>query len=173
MATANTFVQIGSTVTFGGGGAATISFSSIPATYTDLKLVMSLRNDGTAGGIENVVNLSLNGSTANLTHIVLYGDGTTAGSYSGSGYGGWTAESPATASTFANNKIYFPNYASANYKSYSFDGVVENNAAAGKVSLMGGLWSNTAAITSISIASRSTFLWVQYSTASLYGILKY
>ena len=156
--------------TVGSAGAASITFSNIPQTFTDLRLVMSLRNDGTGGGIENTITLSLNGSTSNFTNKILYGDGTSAGSYSNSSYGGWTAESPATANTFANNEIYIPNYTSANYKSYSFDGVVENNATAGKTSLMAGLWSNTAAITSISITSRSTFNWVQYSTFSLYGI---
>ena len=149
---------------------ATITFSNIPQNFTDLKMVMSLRNNGTGGGIENTITLSLNGSTSNFTNQILYGDGTSAGSYSNSSYGGWTAESPATANTFANNEIYFPNYTSANYKSYSFDGVVENNAAAGKLSLMAGLWSNTAAITSISITPRSTFNWVQFCTVSLYGV---
>ena len=41
---ANTFKKI-QTVTVGSGGAASIDFTSIPQTYTDLKIVLSARTN--------------------------------------------------------------------------------------------------------------------------------
>ena len=172
MATANTFTQIGSTVTVGSGGAATITFSSIPATYTDLKLVMSARSSDSANRFISI-NLSINGVTTNRTVKYLYGDGTSANSVSSSGaYAGQTNAGVTTASCFSNNEWYFPNYAGSNYKSFSSDQVGESNETRGDDYLLALLWSSTDAITSLEFSSASGN-WVQYSTASLYGILKY
>jgi hypothetical protein len=66
-------------------------------------------------------------------------------------------------------EIYFPNYASATNKSFSIDSVTENNATLANQFLTAGLWSNTAAITSITLLAASGNL-AYYSTASLYGI---
>ena len=51
----------------------------------------------------------------------------------------------------------------------SADGVMENNATEAYQNLVAGLWSNTSAITSLTLA-KSTGNFVQYSSASLYGI---
>ena len=172
MATANTFVQIGSTVTVGSGGAATITFSSIPATYTDLKLVMSARSSDSANRFQSI-NLSINGVTTNRTVRYLYGDGTNTNSVSSSGaYAGQTNAGVTTASCFSNNEWYFPNYAGSNYKSFSSDQVGESNETRGDDYLLALLWSSADAITSLAFSSASGN-WVEYSTASLYGILKY
>ena len=167
MATANTFVQIGSTVTVGSGGAANIDFTSIPATYTDLVVKISTRcsTTTTAGTV------SFNGSGSNFTGIRLYGDGASATSGSSTS-AILTNDSSYTASTFANSEIYIPNYASANYKSVSIDGVSETNATTAYAMLNAILWSNTAAINQVTITPAGGN-FVQYSTASLYGILKY
>jgi hypothetical protein len=74
-----------------------------------------------------------------------------------------------TASTFANNEVTIPNYTSSNFKSYSVDSVTENNATQAYAIFVAGLWSNTAAITSITLGLSSAN-FVQYSTAYLYGI---
>ena len=52
-----TYIQIGSTVTVGAGGAANITFSSIPSTYTDLKLVWSARSARTAVNTDDMIIL--------------------------------------------------------------------------------------------------------------------
>ena len=169
---ANTYVQIGSTVTVGSGGAANIEFTSIPATYTDLVLKVSTRSD--LANAFSASSLSFNGNTANYSWRELFGVGNSQGSNSGTdtskGSGQVTGAS-ATSSTFANTEIYIPNYASANNKSFSVDGVTENNATSAAAVLYAYLWSNTAAITSITLTA-NTGNFVQYSTASLYGILK-
>jgi len=173
MPTDNTFVQIGSTVTVGSGGAATIDFASIPATYTDLLLKVSTRIGDSNTWSDFLV--SFNGITTNYSDRFLYGSGTSAasGTDSGAGLQTRTSTTANTASTFGNTEIYIPNYAGSNYKSASYDQVSENNATGAIVILTAGLWSNTAAITSITLTPISSNNFVQYSTASLYGILKY
>ena len=164
---ANTFELI-SSVTVGAGGAASIDFTSIPATYTDLVLELSGRS--TASGTYNGVALTLNGSTSGFSGKELYGTGSAAGAGNpGTANNiGYVDGSSATASTFANCSWYIPNYAGSNYKSMSGDGVVENNATSALAWLTATLWSNSAAITSISIATTTAF--AQYSTAYLYGV---
>ena len=181
MATANTFVQIGATVTVGSGGTATITFSSIPATYTDLKLVMSTRNLATSGG-RDYTSIRFNGdSGANYSRKWVYNVDGTAGSGTGTGESALAVivqnDSQSTANVFNNSEVYIPNYASANYKSASIDSVSENNSSATyAVELSASLWSSTSAITSMVLypaAGGGAGTFVEYSTASLYGMLKY
>jgi len=157
--------------TVGSAGAASITFSNIPQTFTDLKIVVSGRSIRSA--VNDVLYMTVNGSATTYSSKILEGNGTAASSSSG----GSTAFSdilgiPAassTASVFSNAEIYIPNYTSANYKSISADSVGENNATAAYADLYAGLWSNTAAITSITLYNIiSNF--TEYSTFSLYGI---
>ena len=78
--------------------------------------------------------------------------------------------SPSTANTFTNNQIYIPNYAGSTNKSVSIESVVENNSSDNMMNILAGLWSNTAAITTITFLPDAN--WVAGSTISLYGILK-
>ena len=169
---ANTFIQIGSTVTVGSGGAANMEFTSIPATYTDLIVVASMRSDQAV--VSPNVKLQFNGSTTGYSERLVYGNGSAAASANRASteiiymYGNGSS---ATASTFGSLNVYIPNYGSANNKSVSIDTVNENNATAATAGLDAGLWSNSAAITSIRLTP-DTGSFVQYSTASLYGISK-
>jgi len=152
------------------GGAANIEFTAIPSTYTDLKIVASLRTALTGQVVQSLL-IQFNGSTTGYSYRLLQGSGSTAASYNNTTrYFGDAPAADATANTFGNLEIYIPNYAGANNKSYSADSVTENNATTALANLDAGLWSNTAAITSISLSAANNF--VQYSTASLYGILK-
>ena len=176
MATANTFVQIGSTVTVS-TSVSSIEFTSIPATYTDLIIKYSARTDRSSYNSD--IYLQFNGiTTATYSFKRIYGDGTSAVSDgltndAKGGFAGNATGSTATASTFGNSEIYIPNYAGSNAKSWSVDSVGENNATAALSTLQAGYWSGTAAITSIKIQDYNAANFVQYSTASLYGILKY
>jgi len=157
-----------SSVTVGSGGAASMGFTSIPATYTDLVVKVSAR-DNRALEIDGVL-ISFNGSTSNFTNIYLLGDGSSASSGSLARLAANAPGATATASTFSNGEIYIPNYASANYKSLSSDSVTENNATGVSTGLFANLWSDTAAITSITLTPNNGTLFDQYSTAYLYGI---
>ena len=163
---ANTFELIASS-TVGAGGASAITFSSIPSTYTDLCLKMSLRlvADGDYG------TMTINGSGSNFSSRRIYGDGSAATSATRSDnylIGVYNA-SGSTGNTFANLEIYFPNYAGSNNKSFSIDAVTENNATSAVATLSANLWSNTPAINALSFLPY-TSNFAQFSTAYLYGV---
>jgi hypothetical protein len=156
--------------TVGSGGAPSVTFSSIPATYTDLVIKFSARDDISAQVNDNVT-VSFNGSSANGTVKELYGTGSAAGSGSLSNVkSNYIVGAGGTANTFSNNEIYIPNYTSSNYKSISSDGVAESNVTGAFMAMEAGLWSQTAAITSITLSSGNSANFTQYSTFYLYGI---
>lgn len=162
---ANTFELIASS-TVGSGGAASIDFTSIPSTYTDLCLVASLR--GSVGN--DYGKVIINGSSTGYSRRTLQGNGTGATSATfTSEFFNTMVKSTDTANTFSNVQFYFPNYAGSTNKSVSTDAVTENNATAAIALMQAVLWSNTAAITSLSLTQDGGNL-VQYSTAYLYGV---
>lgn len=163
-----TYIQIGSTVT-ASGSSAVIDFTSIPATYTDLKLVVSARGTTTAGAGGNYYAIALNGSATSKTQRYLQGDGSGAGSGSSSSFTTYMSPSDYTASSFSNAEVYIPNYAGSNNKSMSVDVVTETNATAALMAFYAQLWSNGAAITQITLTANAGN-FAANSTATLYGI---
>jgi hypothetical protein len=170
----NTYTKIAS-VAVGGAGAANIEFTAIPGTYTDLLVKLSVRTNRVTA--EESVNIEFNGTGGTAySSKRLYGTGTAAASDSGSAeaftkFYSVTGGS-ATASVFGSAEIYVPNYAGSTAKSVSVDAVTENNASTATAGLTAGLTTNTAAITSIKFTPGSSGTIQQYSTATLYGILK-
>jgi len=169
---ANTYEAI-ATVTVGGGGAATMAFSSIPATYTDLAVLCSLRL--ARSNTYSQARAYFNSNTSNYSWRALLHDGFSspaASSTNGTDVAYWYPPAAnATASTFGNDLIYIPNYAGSNKKSYSIDSVPENNSTTAYIAgLWAALWDNTAAITSITLDSPISDTFLEYSTATLYGI---
>ena len=164
---ANTFIKI-STVTVGTPGS-TIDFTSIPQTYTDLKLVMSLRSTRATYADDDFF-ININGLTTNQLSDYLQGNGSSGGSFSNTRWGALIpADGAATASVFGNAELYIPNYTSANYKASSIDAVHETNATTAYQRLHANLWSASAAITQITIVCADGN-FKQYSSATLYGI---
>jgi hypothetical protein len=156
-------------VTVGAAGASSITFNNIPQTgYTDLKIVASMRTSEALGA--NSIWINFNGSATGFSAKVLEGSGSAASSYSQAKFVGTYEGTSYTANTFSNTEIYIPNYTSGNYKSYSADSVTENNGSAAYSELTAGLWSNNAAITSVTLYSGSGGTMVQYCTFSLYGL---
>lgn len=149
------------------GTQASVTFSAIPSTYTDLLLVASARSSNNGNVFGQLIIAPNNGS---FSFTEVYGSGSAATpwrSTNGSGYG--AAGSTATANTFGNHEIYIPNYAGSTYKPLGNTGVGETNATAAFMSINAGLYSSTTAISSLvitidagSIASGSRF--------DLYGI---
>jgi hypothetical protein len=154
--------------------AANITFSSIPATYTDLLVVLSGRSDYAANFVGLFVRL--NGDNAsNYKYRYVQGSGSAAASSNFSADSGFLAgyidAASHTASVFGNGSIFIPNYTASAAKSISADLVEENNATEGYQAISAGLWSGTAAVTSVTILPASGN-FVQYSSATLYGISK-
>jgi hypothetical protein len=167
---ANTFELISSyTAT---GSVSSISFTSIPATFTDLNLVLSLRYSGSD---TSSVNVAFNNTTANYSGKAIRGDGSSAISFniSSNNIGGLSTGSSGasqTANTFASSSLYIPNYASSNNKSVSVDFAQEANVAGAFMGMYAVLWTDSTPISSIYITPDATTNWVQYSTAYLYGV---
>jgi hypothetical protein len=166
-----TYIQIGSTVTVGAGGASSIEFTGIPATYTDLLVKLSVRSARTGYPADDIIAQFNNVTTGYSGRTIRVSPTSVVSSSTETIITGFASDGDQTASTFGSAELYIPNYAGSTNKSASFDSVTENNATAAPMEIVAGLWSNTAAITSIKFTlSVSTF--VQYSTASLYGISK-
>jgi len=170
---ANTHILI-STVTVGSGGAASIEFTSIPATYTDLKVVTSFRATGTRTEDALVIRFNSDSTEANYTHRYLRGNGSATSSGVPTGYAGaYLGEvngGTSTTSTFTSGEIYIPNYTSANQKSFSSDLAQEANQALAYTHLVAGRWTGTASITNILFIDHNANNFAEYSSASLYGI---
>ena len=158
-----------------GSDTASVTFSSIPATYTDLWLVASLSLSSNDFGRD--VRVYFNNSTANGSSRVLR-------AFSGSSVGSYTTSAVqltdnavgqlAGSSTFTSAEMYIPNYASTTVnKSTSSTSVSERNATDGRIDIVASLWSSTAAITSLTIDS--PILPANLKSGSsffLYGITK-
>jgi hypothetical protein len=153
------------TVTVGSGGSATIEFSSIPQTYTDLKIVVSARS--TNADATDHLFVKPNNSAVNMTQRWIRGTGSAVSSSTIVRFA--IPGATATASVFGNTELYFPNYNSANFKSFSGETVQENNTTEAFQYLCAFLWSDTTAITSL-VLSLSNGNFAQYSTATLYGV---
>lgn len=158
-------MQLISSATVGVGGAATIDFTAIPGNYTDLLLVLSARATSTTA----TITVAFNGSSASFTNIYLQGTGSGVSTTTGTTLVGNSSVSTDTAATFGNLAIYVPNYAVSANKKFAVDVVTENNSTTAYQQLFAGLWSNTAAITQVTLSLAN---FAQYSSASLYGILK-
>lgn len=155
---------------------ASIEFTSIPSTFADLCIKLSVRTN--YADIDSYFNMNFNSDTgANYAQRSVYQNNA-----GGASSNSWTAQNnlyvnstngaSSTANTFANVEIYIPNAFGSTYKSVSEDAANEHNSATPTTRfnpLSAGLWSSTAAITSIKFAPANGS-WVQYSTASLYGI---
>jgi hypothetical protein len=171
------FLQPIYTQTVGAGGAASITFNNIPQTFTDLKVVASMRDTG--ANIDYVSNLNFNNDAISGLYSFnrIYGNGASATSDRFSNvnfiFGAHANGAGSTSNTFTNCEIYIPNYRAANFKSTNIDYVIEQNSANTSVYqvLIAGLWRNTNAITSLSLTTGGT-AYVTNSTVTLYGIIK-
>jgi hypothetical protein len=149
---------------------ASISFSSIPSTYTDLKLVLSTR--GSAASVQTVTVILLNSLTSGYVDKFLYGSGSVVGTGSYGASSGFVGDAPAanaTASTFGSAEVYIFNYASGNMKTMSVDSVAETNATQAFMELTSLYNTTSSAVNSISVLPASGN-YVQHTTAYLYGI---
>jgi hypothetical protein len=154
----------------GSGGSAAIEFNSIPATFTDLVLQLSLRNTSSTDAEGITIRFNGDNTSGNYSGRRLFGNGSNRFSDTTSNGFPFGGGGNNTASTFGNSSIYIPNYRSGVAKSISADGVAENNATVAFAGIAAGLWSGTAVITSIRLTQELGTSWAQFSSATLYGI---
>jgi len=164
MAAGNTYVAIASQ-TFS-GSQTSLTFSSIPATYTDLVLVCT----GTASAAP-YVQLNADGA-ANYSKTVMYATG----SSTGSSRMARTAGAPndrrieigaGVSADTSLNIFHFMNYSNTTtYKSV----VCRANSITSQLNLGIGLWYSTAAISSIVVGNTNSANFTSATTITLYGI---
>ena len=166
----NTMTLI-SSATASSGSVASLDFTSIPSTYTDLILKGSVRCAGTSNGNAYAVWMSINGVTTNRTWKVLaaYNNSSITTASGTDAFVAETGGTGGTVSTFNNFEIYIPQYTSSNNKTFGSNSVTEVQGTNNEIDLVGGNWNTSAAITSLSVYVSGQNL-AQYSTVSLYGI---
>jgi hypothetical protein len=151
--------------------AASVTFSSIPATYTDLVLRVSARTS--TAGISDVSPFVTNVGGTAYSYIYLMGNGSTATSAlsaTRADFAGYSVGDTATASTFSNVEIYIPSYTAAQNKPVSVFAVNETNAATAGMRVYAELLSSTTAISSITLTGQSSSNYLTGSSFYLYGI---
>jgi hypothetical protein len=157
---------------------ASIIFSSIPQTFTDLVIFYSLRTTG--GSIDPQAFFFNSDSGPNYAMRMIHGDGNNTGSAQNSSYLSqynnwaifWMQPASTTANTFNNTHIIIPNYSATNRnKSVSVQSVIENNASTGYQQVGSGIWKSNSAINAITLTAYNSE-FVQFTSASLYGITK-
>ena len=169
---ANTYYLLQST-TVGATTTPTIEFTAIPSTYTDLKLVLSARSNYAT--VVDAVNVTFNNSTSGYAgnFIQVSSDNSVVGATVGaSAIQAFMIDvADCTANVFGTGEMYISGYALSTYKGISAEGGMENQANAPAYKrCLSGFWSNTAAITSIQLSLALGTSFVQYTTASLYGV---
>lgn len=162
---ATTYEKIASTTL--GSAASTITLSSIPATYTDLRIVLA--NAFTSYALDTV-KIQFNGDTAtNYSATQLMSDGASVSSSRQSsvssgilGRAGYQSTRPAmiTADIFS--------YAGSTYKTYLSNSAADQNGS-GEVLTQVGLWRSTSAITSVTLMNVT---FQAGAIVTIYGILK-
>ena len=167
---ANTYTLISSNVLT--SSAATVTFSAIPSTYTDLVLRWSAR--GTAAVSAVAIYAKLNTSTGVYSYtLVGVDDGTVLsdrGSNQTNNDSGRFSGGSTTANTFGSGELYLPNYAGTTQKPMSSFAVSENNSSTVYRIRANAMLANvTSAVSSIEL-STSTGNFDSGSSFYLYGI---
>ena len=160
------------TISVGSGGASSISFTSIPSTFTHLQIRGIARSGRASTQDEYKINYNSDtGNNYSRHSVVGYGSGVEATGFVSQSHwrAGWFAGNNLTANGFGAAVFDILDYTNTNkYKTgrgfTSYDG--NGNGNSGFVS---GVWLSTSAITQIDITPAfSSFL--QYSSFALYGI---
>jgi hypothetical protein len=145
--------------------ALAITFSSIPATYTDLRLVLT----NTASGSSTQFIL-FNSSSTGYSNTYLLGDGTSATSGRSTAYPRLDLNSQ----DIGNSVVQFHtvdifSYAGSTFKTCLITSSHDQNGS-GQVNAEVGLWQDTAAINRIDIDLAGSATYSIGTTATLYGI---
>lgn len=173
----DTSTEVAIATTTLGSAASTITFSSIPGTYTDLRLVANIATVNQGDSYKIRFNSD---SGTNYSHTEIIGNGSTADSYRTSNANGiWVnyagIGTPAGAFPLTTQFISFDlfSYAGSTNKTglLTISNDYQNTGAGnGTVTREVGLWRNTSAVTSITLVANSSNFY-QGCTATLYGIL--
>ena len=152
-----------------GSATASVTFSSISGSYTDLVLVANVADNGGTNVYLQVGNGSID-TASNYSTTVLTGNGTTAYSYRESSqtqilyaFEGTPPASP----SFGTYIINLNNYSNATtFKT----ALIRANSASSGTDAIVGLWRSTSAINTIKLSCQGATVYSTGSTFTLYGI---
>lgn len=160
------------------GGETSLSFTSIPQTYVALQIRGINKAAGTSGGLI-AADITVNGDTGNnYTLHRIYGTGSAvaAGGYATSSGSrmmvfGYTSNA-SYANMFGAAIIDINDYASTTrYKTLRAFSAADSNSSIGEIHLESSLWTNTNAITSLTLTQQSGYGgFAAGTTFALYGI---
>ena len=153
--------------------AASVTFSAIPNTFTDLVIRISTRGNGVQTPDAGVLNINSNGAS-NFSSTYLRGTGGSVNSArdtaAASAYAFNNQWTGSTANTFASTEIYIPNYLASTAKQIGSYTVTENNGTSVFMAVMALLSTATAAITTLTLSSAFGNSFTSDSSFFLYGI---
>jgi hypothetical protein len=172
-----------STVTVGSGGAATVEFTSIPATYSHLQVRFMARTTVSANTRASLA-IGINSNTdANYVNHNLFGDGSSAGATADTGttnvtnyMGGISVLTTSTTGSniFGVGIIDILDYANTSkLKTFRVLSGQDQNDSSGRLMFSSGFQTAiTAAITSLQFNVNTEYAgnFAQYSHFALYGI---
>jgi hypothetical protein len=159
------------TTTVGAGGAGSVSFSSIPSTYTHLQIRYIARSNE---GSNNNITYNFNSDTgANYSDHTIFADGSSVSAFANANSSSpiflALSNSARLTGTYSAGVFDLLDYANTNkYKTVRTLSGREDNSA-GAVLFSSGSWRSTSAVTSINFAP-SVGSFVQYTSFALYGI---
>jgi hypothetical protein len=147
---------------------ATITFSSIASTYTDLRFSLSVIT-ANAG---NQIFMRFNSDTgSNYSRVGLYGDGSSAGSFAVANQTYIFLNSNGLSTTIPSfYTVDVFSYAGSTFKTSLITSSEDRNGSGSTIQQV-GLWRSTSAINNVSFTT-DTGNWAAGTTATLYGILK-
>ena len=154
-----------------GTAGSSIEFTRIPQNFTDLYALISIRSSRSADADTGLARF--NGTSTGYSGREMFGSGSSVltNATSSEGIAFVVSSANTTSNTFSNGYLYVPNYTGATNKSVSLDWVNENNATLAYGGIGAQLWSNTAAITTLTFIATNGNL-IAGSTVSLYKITK-
>jgi hypothetical protein len=152
----------------GNGSSDSLTFSSIPATYTDLVLVAKVKN-ASGGQLGTLLLFNGDTTTANYSGTRVNKNNTldderdTSGQYIVN----------QTSSEFAIAVVNIMNYSSTLIRKSQIGTSTFNYSSGAFMRFQTGVWRNTAAIYSVTLLNQNSTPWSTDSTVNLYGIKAY
>jgi hypothetical protein len=163
------------TITVGSGGSSTVTFSSIPSTYTHLQVRCLVKTNRTSSNLSGAPFIFNSDSATNYSCHEFNGNGSTlsaSNTSNGSSIDvGRVSGNSSSANVFGVEVIDILDYKNTNkYKTIRVLNGFDNNGS-GVVAFASGSWRSTSAITSITFQTPyESSLYLQYSEFALYGI---
>ena len=166
-----------------GSPVATITFSSIPATYTHLQIRGIVQTDRGTYSVDNMITRFNSDTASNYAWHYISGGYTTTPIVEAGGGGSATfmynlyVSTSVPGTTFAGVVMDILDYANTNkfktvrtLNGFDVNGTAGTGSYGGTVNFMSGLWRSTSAVTSITFAPEAGTNFAQYSQFALYGI---